>query len=293
VSRTVLRPVEQSRSRRTFNGFFVAGIAVVLIFALLGVISAGAFVGGRLASGSKPTPASRQTHAPSLALQDVARAQAQATAIIRQAKSAGRSIVSLTTSRANRRAQSIVASARHRAAAITAAAASRISTRQPAANPSAAGAAGSTTGSSTAAAPTNGGVAGGAAVSAGAGAQSLASAQYPTPVAPPSNASSAGAAASSPSPGAPAATPDLSGVPASWRVVGYNATFGGGPGSAGSITVTNRGVKTYSGVARVVYAGGGSASASFSGLAPGQTEVLPLDGPSYGGGGYRIAVNVG
>jgi hypothetical protein len=72
--------------------------------------------------------------------------------------------------------------------------------------------------------------------------------------------------------------------------VAYNATFGSGPGGAGSITVTNRSGKTFSGIARVVYAGGGSASAPFSGLAPGQTLTLPLNGRAYPGGGYQILV---
>jgi hypothetical protein len=79
-------------------------------------------------------------------------------------------------------------------------------------------------------------------------------------------------------------------LPSSWLVVAYNATFGSGPGSAGSITVTNRSGKRFSGTAEVVYAGGGTARAVFSGLAPGQTLVLPLNGPTYPGRGFTIRV---
>jgi hypothetical protein len=92
--------------------------------------------------------------------------------------------------------------------------------------------------------------------------------------------------------GGVATAPNLRGLPASWLVVGYNATFGSGPGSAGSISVLNRSGKVFSGVAVVQYTRGGSASASFSGLAPGQSLLLPLNGRVYAGGGYRILVNV-
>jgi hypothetical protein len=40
----------------------------------------------------------------------------------------------------------------------------------------------------------------------------------------------------------------------------------------------------------VAYNGGGSASASFAGLAPGQTVVLPLSGTPYPGRGFQIQV---
>jgi hypothetical protein len=54
--------------------------------------------------------------------------------------------------------------------------------------------------------------------------------------------------------------------------------------------VTNRSGKTFNGVAHVAYAKGGGANAAFSGLAPGQTRVLPLNGPAYPGGGYTITM---
>jgi hypothetical protein len=70
--------------------------------------------------------------------------------------------------------------------------------------------------------------------------------------------------------------------------VGYNVSFGSGPGNAGSITVLNRGKTAFSGVARVYYTGGGSSRAIFTNLAPGQTAVLPLNGRAYTGRGYTI-----
>lgn len=83
---------------------------------------------------------------------------------------------------------------------------------------------------------------------------------------------------------------NLGSLPATWLVVAYNATFGTGPGSAGGITVTNRSGKRFSGVVRIAYTRGGQAMASFSGLSAGSTEVLPLNGPRYAGGGFRILV---
>jgi hypothetical protein len=85
-------------------------------------------------------------------------------------------------------------------------------------------------------------------------------------------------------------SPNLSGLPDTWKVVGYGATFGSGPGNAGSVGVLNRSAKTFSGVVVVQYANGGSASAPFSGLAPGQSLTLPLNGKSYTGGGYHIVL---
>lgn len=76
--------------------------------------------------------------------------------------------------------------------------------------------------------------------------------------------------------------PNLSNLPSSWKVVAYNATFGGAAGSVGTVTVTNRGQLPYRGMATITYLGQngalGTASASFSRLLPGQTEVLPLSG---------------
>jgi hypothetical protein len=85
--------------------------------------------------------------------------------------------------------------------------------------------------------------------------------------------------------------PNLSGLPSTWLVVGYNATFNSGSSGVGTISVVNRSGKTFRGVAIVKYKTGGSASASFSGLAPGQAVVLPLSGSTYRGGGYQIVMS--
>jgi hypothetical protein len=82
-------------------------------------------------------------------------------------------------------------------------------------------------------------------------------------------------------------TPDLGGVPASWKVVAFNASLGTGSG-IGTVTVLNRSSGTFSGTVKIAYARGGAAYASFSGLAPGQSEVLTLSGTPYPGGGYTI-----
>jgi hypothetical protein len=111
-----------------------------------------------------------------------------------------------------------------------------------------------------------------------------------------SGVSATGAGSTSTGGGSTSTTPNLSGVPASWLVVAYGATFGSGPGSAGSITVLNRSQKTFSGTARVEYVGHngslGSSSATFSGLAPGQTEVLPLNGAPYPSSASRYHIVV-
>jgi hypothetical protein len=242
LGRSAVRQVDMPRRRRALNTLVTAGILLVLLFAVLGVVSAGSFVSDKLSGGSK---SSRQPHTRSASAatrHETVRAQAQATTIVREAQSAGRHIISA----ANHKARTIVSRARRTAA--------RLPVR-PTSAPT-----------SVAAAPPTAAVA-----------------PIPTPTAP--------AAPIATSPLAPSASGvDLSGLPKSWIVVAYNATFGSGPGSAGSITVTNRVNHTYRGVVRVAYARGGSAAARYSGLAPGQTEVLPLNGPPYHGGGYHIVV---
>lgn len=297
MGRTVLRQAEPTRTSRRLSRPALVGIAVILLLALLGVISAGAWVGGQLSGGTKTAqPRTHQTPPSSVASQEVAQAQAQATAIVREAQSSGHAIISSATARAHKRARAIVAAARHQAASITAAAAAH---PRPAA-PSSGSTGAATSGATTSGAATSGTTAGSLPTGSSTAPSTSSSTTSSTGVDGAGSSGTVGNTASGGQPfgaagatlGGAGSTPNLSGLPASWRVVGYNASFGGGPGGAGSITVTNRGFKTYSGVARVVYAGGGSASASFSGLAPGQTEVLPLNGPAYRGGGYRIVVNV-
>ncbi|MBV9280739.1 MAG: hypothetical protein JOZ41_11700 [Chloroflexi bacterium] len=279
VGRSTVRQADLAGRRQTFTWPVAAGVAVVLAFAVVGVVSAGSFAADKLSGSSKSatsTPPARR--GPSVAVQDVTRAQAQATAIVNNAQAAGHGIVATATTRANRQAGAIVAAARRQAAAIAA--------KSPA---SSSGSSGTAASAAPPVSPTAPAV---VAPYTGTSAQSTfqggttPSTTYQgvttVPTTPAYSTTTGSGAATSPS---------LAGLPASWKVVGYNATFGAGPGSAGSITVTNRSGKKFSGMARVVYAHGGSAVASFSGLAPGQTLVLPLDGAAYRGGGYRIEVN--
>ena len=234
-------------------------LAVVILFALIGLGSAGAFVAGKVSGSSTAktaTPAVGTSSAASVAL---ARARAEATSIVKAANDAGGSIVNSATKKAHRQAAGIIAAAHKQAHTLVAAA-----QRQPTPVPQV------TQGSTINNVPANG--------------TSNSTTLSPTavPVYP---------AAGQPIvvPGAHAAAPpNLSGVPATWQVVGYNATFGSGAGSAGSISVINRSKRAFSGTALVKYTKGGSAVAAFSGLAPGQALVLPLNGKRYPGGGYRI-----
>ena len=239
LGRSAVRRMDDPRGRRAFSGLVIAGIAVVLLFAVLGVVSAGSFVADHVSSSSKPTTKTASPHGTPVAVQDVTRARAQATIIVKEAQAAGKTIVSSATKKASKQATAIVVAAKRNAAS------------QPTAAPAPTAAAAPTTAPVTGPTPNSGGQA------TGTGSTT------PAPV-------------------------DLSGVPASWLVVAYNATFGSGPGSAGAISIYNRTSKTFSGVVRVSYARGGSATASYSGLAPGQSEVLALNGPAYPGGGYHI-----
>ncbi len=92
--------------------------------------------------------------------------------------------------------------------------------------------------------------------------------------------------------GTPVGAPNLAGIPASWLVVGYNPTFGSGPGSAGSVSVVNRGNVPFHGTVKITYNHGGTATARFSRLTPGESLILPLNGPAYPGGGFVMRVIV-
>jgi hypothetical protein len=260
VASTSGQTIAPPNDRSTRDTLVLVGIGIILLFAVIGVVSAGVFLGSKVTSASKPTTHSNSTTAGdrSAALQDVHRAQSQATKIVAAAQSTGKSIVRHQTSRAQKRAQAIVAAARSQATKTTRSAVAAPSSNSPASTAGGTYSYGyGSTGSS--AAPGASGAAG----------------------------TSTGSTASSGS-----ASVNLGSLPASWLVVGYNATFGSGPGNVGGITVLNRGNKTFSGTAHVIYAKGGQATASFAGLAPGQSEVLPLNGPAYPGGGFSIRVDV-
>ena len=287
MGRRVVRQVNEPKRRGRLGGLLIAGIGIVLLFAAVGIVSAGSYVADRVSSNAsqtkpKPGPSGRNV----LAMQAIARAHAQATAIVKSAQARQRSIVSAATRRASRQAHSIVSAARRRAASV------KRTARRVAAAP---GPAATQQSGITQASPSSGLATGSASLNTGAagytaGAGANTGTGYSGGTGTTTGTGYTTAPQQSIYGSASPSTPDLSGVPASWRVVAYNATFGSGPGSAGSITVTNRSAKIFSGVAKVVYTNGGTALARFSGLSPGQTLTLPLNGQSYSGGGYRIIV---
>lgn len=252
MGRTIVRPAGSQRNRKSRDAAVTALFAVVLAFAVLGLVSAVVFAAGHLGTRSA-APAAPKTHNAghttgySQAATDIARAQAQATAVVKAANDASSSIIKMANSRAHRQAAAIIAGAKRQAAAVSPAQSSTGQSTAPLQS--------STTGTTQSTAP-------------------LISAT-PAPTAVLASGSS---------------TPNLSSLPASWLVVGYNATFGSGPGSAGGISVINRSAHTFSGVATVRYHSGQVATASFSGLAPGRSLTLPLNGPVYTGGGYTISL---
>lgn len=241
MGRTSVRRMERPVGRRAMDGVFLAGIIVVLAFAIIGLVSAGIFLADK-ASGSSGAASKAVTH-PTATANGVARANAEATSIVQTAQHAGSSIVKSSTSKARRQAAAIIAAAQHRASTITPATSSSTTTS-------------------------------GGSTSTGTG-----------------SATGTTGSATSTGTGTSLSLTNANSLPKSWLVVGYNATFGAGPGSAGGIAVVNRSGRTFSGVATVVYNTGGSASAPFSGLAPGQAEILPLNGRAYSGGGYRIVLS--
>jgi len=246
VSRTVIRRLDQPRrTRRRVDGALMLAFAVLVLFAIIGLVSAGMFVAGKV-SGSGPARSAGQTKTRS---SSVALAHSQATAIVTAAQYASRSIVNNATARGKRRAAAIITAAQRRARQILARA-------QTAPTP----------------VPT-------------AGTQSSGGAT--TPVSPPVVQPTPGVSVATPVVSGPPPTPTFQGAPASWQVIVYGATFGHGPGNAGSIYVYNRGAGTFSGIAGVRYARGGSSSAPFT-IGPHQTLVLPLNGAPYPGGNWQM-----
>lgn len=239
----------------------MAVVAVVVAFALVGVASAGAYVAGKVSGATTAKKSNTGTNPNNTASVALARAHSEATSIVRAANDASGSIVNSANKKARRQAAGIIAAAHRQAHSLVAAA-----QRQPTAVPR------TGVGTAPVTAPTLG-------TASGTTVSPTAVPVYPA------------AGQTIVVPGAQRATPpDLRGVPAAWQVVGYNAAFGVGSGSAGTISVLNRSARTFSGTAVVKYTKGGTASASFSGLAPGQALVLPLNGRRYVGGGYRIVL---
>ncbi|GAC1399708.1 MAG: hypothetical protein NVSMB52_13290 [Chloroflexota bacterium] len=232
----------------------------LILFAVIGIVSAGVFLADKVGgSSSSHTPRVHATvGASGTNPVTVAQARGQATAIVKSAQDASRSIVSSATKKANKQATAIVAAA-HRSAKKIAAA------PIPTAVPSA--------------------------VSIAPTAVPSISQRSVVPVLPVQATTAVTSVPQTQALLGPARIPDLRGVPTSWRVIGFDAKFGSGPGTAGSISVINRGNRVFSGTATVVYVGGGYATAYFSGLAPGQSGVLALNGSPYAGHGYHIVVN--
>lgn len=265
MDRAIVNRAERPSGRKRLDAALILAAGVVVLFAVVGVVSAGSYVAGKVSGNStKATATVKPATTSALVAQDIHRAQAQATAIVRQAQSAGHSIVASANSKARRQANALLAAARRQAASYRAAAAAAPA---PTAVPN----------TSNVGAPSTGVVA--------------PPVLAPTTISSVGSVGTGGTVAANPGSTGGAAAPNLSGLPATWLVVGYNATFASGSSGIGTISVLNRSGKTFAGVATVKYKSGGSASASFSGLAPGQSLVLPLAGSPYPGGGYQIVMS--
>lgn len=262
MGRTIVRPVSPARNRKSRDGLMLVALGIIVLFAVVGVVSAGVFAVSKLTSSSAPRAAHSQRGTGAAGLTDVQRAKAQATAIVRAAQAAGDSIIKTSTTKARKQAAAIIANAKRQAKTAQPPPAAAIQQPTAVANVQPVIPTAIPYGSAQAVGPTGG-------TSTGTG-------------------SAAGSGAIT----APRSVPNLQGVPASWLVVGYSATFGSGPGPVGGVSVVNRGGKSFSGIVTVKYSRGGSAGSSFVGLAPGQSEVLPLSGTPYRSGGYQILVSV-
>lgn len=271
MGRTQVRRVGSPRTRRTIDGFVLVAGAIVLLFAVVGVASAGKYVADKASGSKSATPTVTTRGGTSLASAAITRAHAQATAIVQAANQSKKSIITQARTRARSQANQILTQARRSASKTIASAKANT---PPVSSPSS---------------NSTGGTGGTSSISPSSG--SVAAAPFPTPTytAP---QTTTGAVLAPALQNTPIGSPNLSTVPSSWLVVGYNATFGNGPGSAGSVSIVNRSRSAFSGTVKVVYAHGGVAYAPFHGLASGQSMVLPLNGPKYPGGGFTIQVVV-
>lgn len=247
-------PVRRSRYQgpRSTSVLYYVGAAIILAFAILGVVSAGNFVGGKMSSSSTtPTATPTRPGSSRVAIQDVTRAQAQATAIVLQAQRRAKSLLRSSRASARRNAAHILASARNQAKNISGGAGSG-------AQPSTSSGGASPTGT----APSQSGATSGG-TSAGGNAGALSPSVLRTL---PSNWLVVGydvAFGSGP------------GTAGSISVLNRsNSTFSG---VARVDYLGPRGVTS-------------SAYASFANLAPGSAELLSLNGPPYPGDGYHIVL---
>lgn len=251
MGRTVVRPAAPQRGRKNRDLVALVVLGIVGAFAVLGVVSAGLFVVDRMSG------ASSSTSAPRTGSRTATDTNRQAAKEVARAQAQATALVKAAKDASGAIIKNASARARRESRAIVTAA-RRVAAAVPTSAPNAPGVS-----------PPSPAYSGG--FTSGTAPQT-----YVTPV------------PTLPAIGALTQVPSLAGAPASWLVVGYNATFGAGPGSAGGISVLNRSSHTFGGVATVRYANGQVATAPFSGLAPGQSAVLPLNGPRYPGGKYSI-----
>jgi vacuolar-type H+-ATPase subunit H len=241
IRRSAVQRVDPPTTRKARDAVITIGFAVILLFALVGLVSAGALIGSKFAKSASAPSATTQPSSSALGAQQLARAKTQATQVVKRAQESAKSIVTSATHRAAASAKTILRRAHQQASSISA---SRI----------------------VAAAPT-------------------------APAVTQQNQGQSTSAPSVPSTRSTGVPRPFVGVPSSWMVVAYNATFGTGPGNAGGITLANRSAHVFSGTVTVAYSRGGSATAVFHGLGPHSSIVFPLNGKPYQGGRYRISMS--
>lgn len=259
MGRSPVRKVQQPRTHRLRDTVIVVACAALVVFAVVGLISAGMFVHGLVKAGSPPI---RRTPSSAAVAPLLAKARARATNIVRTARHEAIAHAKATESTAAARARHIMRKARQRATAIE-----RDSRRHVSATPRNRSVARVTPLPTTAprayVAPT--------------------ATSMPIPTSPPVStasplATSAPAGSHLPPPGP---TPNFATLPQSWKVVAYGANL-----SAFTVTVSNRSGSTFSGQVTVTYIGSGgvtlgSAYAYFQDLHGGTTAVIPLRGERY------------
>ena len=206
MDRAIVNRADRPSGRKRLDTALVVAAGVVVLFAVVGVVSAGSFVAGKVSGNTtKATATVKPATSSALVAQNIHRAQAQATAIVRQAQRAGHSIVTSANANARRQANAVIATARRQAASYKAAARASVAAAPvPTAVPSTSSNTAGNTGT------------------------------FVQPVVSPTSVSSFNSVGTSSGIGTNAGSttgatvPNLSGLPATWLVVGYNATFGSG-----------------------------------------------------------------
>jgi hypothetical protein len=115
------RPISPPSDRTSRNRLVLVGLAIILVFAVIGVVTAGIFVGSAISSSPKSSPKAVPTGAASSStLRDIHRAQAQATSIVAQARKSGHAAAQDLTRRARAQATALVVAAKRRAGVVAA-----------------------------------------------------------------------------------------------------------------------------------------------------------------------------